>query len=285
MRIDAHQHFWQYTRQEYPWIGPGMEVLAKDRLPSDLLPLIEANGFDGTVAVQARQCLEETSALLKMADEAPFIEGVVGWVDLRSGKVEEQLERFSDNPLLVGVRHVVQDETDDNFVLGPEFLNGIGSLARYNLAYDILVFPHQLSASIEMVSRFPEQVFVLDHMGKPLIKEGKLSPWESDIHKLASFENVSCKISGMVTEADWQAWEPTDFDAYMEVVLEAFGPRRLMLGSDWPVCTLAGQYGSVMDISVNFIRQLSEDEQADILENNPVRIYRLTPDPDEHGTG
>ena len=284
MRIDAHQHFWAYTRQEYPWIGPGMEALAKDRLPSDLLPLIEANGFDGTVAVQARQCLEETSALLKMAGEAPFIKGVVGWVDLQSDKVEEQLERFSDNPLLVGVRHVVQDEPDDNFVLRSEFLNGIGSLSGRNLAYDILVFPHQLPATIEMVSKFPEQVFVLDHMGKPLIKEGRLSPWQSDIRRLASFENVSCKISGMVTEADWQTWEPADFDVYMEVVLEAFGPRRLMLGSDWPVCTLAGQYGSVMDISVNFIKQLSEEEQVDILEKNPVSIYGLAPDPDERGT-
>ena len=275
MKIDTHQHFWKYSKEQYPWIGEGMEVLATDRLPADLEPLLEANGINGTVAVQARQVVEETEALLAMADEYDFIRGVVGWVDLRSPDVEAQLERFKDKKKLVGVRHVVQDEPDDKFVLREDFLRGIAKLKAYDLVYDILIFPHQLPASIELVQRFPEQVFILNHIAKPYIKDKKMSPWDSDIKKLASFENVSCKISGMVTEADWYNWTAEDFKPYMEVILEAFGAERLTIGSDWPVCTLAGQYGSVISIAADFIAQLSNNEQLAIWQDNPERIYGL----------
>lgn len=275
MKIDAHQHFWKYSKEEYPWIGEGMEVLAQDRLPADLNPLLKENGIDGTVAVQARQVAEETEALLAMAEEYDFIRGVVGWVDLRSPDVEAQLERFKDRKKLVGVRHVVQDEPDEKFVLRDDFMRGIGKLKEYNLVYDILIFPHQLAATIELVKRFPEQVFILDHIAKPYIKDKQMSPWESDIKKLASFENISCKISGMVTEADWHNWRAEDFRPYMEVVLEAFGSKRLTIGSDWPVCTLAGEYGSVVSIAADFIARLSDNEQKAIWEENPKRIYGL----------
>jgi len=275
MKIDTHQHLWKYSKEQYPWIGEGMEVLARDRLAADLEPLLEANGIDGTVAVQARQVVEETEALLAMAEEYDFIRGVVGWVDLRSPDLEAQLERFRDRKKLVGVRHVVQEEPDEKFVVREDFMRGIGKLGAYDLVYDILVFPHQLPASIELVRRFPDQAFILDHIAKPYIKDKKMSPWDSDIRKLASFENVSCKLSGMVTEADWHNWTVDDFRPYMEVVLEAFGAERLTIGSDWPVCTLAGQYGSVVSIAADFIAQLSDNEQKAIWEGNPERIYGL----------
>ncbi len=275
MKIDTHQHFWKYSKEEYPWIGEGMEVLAKDRLPADLGPLLKDNGIEGTITVQARQVIEETEALLAMAEEYDFIRGVVGWVDLRSPNVETQLEQFKDRTKMVGVRHVVQDEPDEKFILREDFLRGIGKLKSYGFVYDILIFPHQLPASIELVKRFPEQVFILDHIAKPYIKDKKMSPWDNDIKKLASFENVSCKISGMVTEADWHNWSAEDFRSYMEVVLEAFGTKRLTIGSDWPVCTLAGEYGSVVSIAADFIAQLSDNEQKAIWQENPKRIYGL----------
>jgi len=275
MKIDAHQHFWKYSKEQYPWIGEGMEVLAQDRLPDDLNPLLEENGIGGTVAVQARQVVEETEALLTMAEEYDFIRGVVGWVDLRSPYVEAQLDQFKDRAKMVGVRHVVQDEPDDLFVLREDFMRGIGKLKAYDLVYDILIFPRQLAAAIELVERFPEQAFILDHMAKPYIKDKQMSPWQSDIKKLASFENVSCKISGMVTEADWHNWTAEDFRPYLEVVLEAFGTDRLTIGSDWPVCTLAGQYGNVLSIADDFIAQLSDNEQKAIWQGNPARIYGL----------
>ena len=275
MKIDTHQHFWKYSKEQYPWIGEGMEVLAQDRLPADLNPVLEANGIEGTVALQARQVVAETEALLTMAEEYDFIRGVVGWVDLRSPDVEAQLERFRDRAKMVGVRHVVQDEPDDQFVLRDDFMRGIGKLKAYELVYDILIFPHQLPAAIELARRFPDQVFILDHMAKPSIKDRQMSPWENDIRKLASFENVSCKISGMVTEADWHNWTVEDFTPYMDAVLEAFGAERLTIGSDWPVCTLAGQYVSVISIAADLIAQLSDNEQKAIWEGNPKRIYGL----------
>jgi L-fuconolactonase len=275
MKIDTHQHFWKYSKEQYPWITEGMEVLAQDRLPSDLNPLLEEHGIEGTIAVQARQVIEETKSLLAMADEYDFIRGVVGWVDLRSPDVQAQLEKFKDKAKMVGVRHVVQDEPDDKFVLREDFMRGISRLKDYDLVYDILIFPHQLPATIELLKKFPEQVFILDHMAKPYIKDKKISQWQSNIEKLASFDNVSCKISGMVTEADWHNWSKKDFKPYMEVVFEAFGTKRLTIGSDWPVCTLAGDYGNVISIATDFITQLSNNEQKSIWQENPERIYGL----------
>ncbi|MHC4336939.1 MAG: amidohydrolase family protein [Planctomycetota bacterium] len=276
MRIDTHQHFWKYNERDYGWMGPGMEKLKSDHLPADLAPLLRKVGIDGTVAVQARQCVEETEWLLHLTDENSFIKGVVGWVDLRSPQLALQLERFCYHPRLRGVRHVVHDEPDDKFMLGDDFVHGISKLRKYNLTYDLLLFTKHLPAACELVAKFPEQTFVLDHISKPLIKDGKIEPWKTDIHHLASFQNVSCKISGMVTEADWQNWKPGDFKPYMNIVLEAFGAERVMIGSDWPVCTVAGEYDEVVQIAANYVKQLSTGEQAAIWTENAKRIYQIS---------
>lgn len=275
MRIDAHQHFWRYNPVEYGWMQAGMENLKQDHLPADLLPLLQATGIDGTVAVQARQTLEETRWLLSLADEHAFIKGVVGWVDLRSPKLHEQIERFAAHPRLCGVRHVVHDEPDDGFMLRADFVRGIGLLAEFDLAYDLLLFPKHLPAACELVRTFPRQRFILDHIAKPPIKDGRLEPWRRDIRRLAAFPNVSCKISGMVTEARWDAWQPADFRPYLDIVFEAFGADRIMLGSDWPVCTVAGTYPQVMQIAFDYVAGLSETEQAAILGDNALRLYAI----------
>jgi len=277
VRIDSHQHFWIYEPKEYPWITDELAAIRKDYLPEDLRPLLESLGFDGCVAVQARPSTRETQWLLELADEHSFIKGVVGWVDLTAPDVREQLEEFARHPKLKGIRHLLQDEPDDAYMLRPDFKRGIGVLGEMGLVYDLLLFPRHLPYAVELVSQFPEQQFVLDHLAKPPIKEGRLSPWREEIRRLAALPNVVCKLSGMVTEADWHGWRKEDFTPYLDVVLEAFGPRRLMIGSDWPVCTLAGEYRPVMEIVIDYISQLSEDEQADILGRNAVRVYRLEP--------
>jgi len=275
MRVDTHQHFWYYNAQEYGWMGAGMESLKKDHLPDDLLPLLEAVGVEGTVAVQARQTLEETHWLLELADQHPFIRGVVGWVDLRSSQLRAQLDRFAGHPKLCGVRHVVHDEPDDQFMLRDDFVCGIGMLAEFNLTYDLLLFPKHLPVACELVARFPNQPFVLDHIAKPFIKDGTISPWDADIRRLANFPNVFCKVSGMVTEADWNAWKPADFRPYLDVVFEAFGPQRIMFGSDWPVCTVAGTYQDVYRLVADYVQELSEEEQADVWGGTATRFYGL----------
>jgi L-fuconolactonase len=273
MKIDAHQHFWPYTPEAYGWVGPEMAVLKQDFLPPDLAPLLASLDFDGTVAVQARQTLEETRWLLALADQHAFIKGVVGWVDLCSPDLVAQLDRFGAHPKLCGVRHLVQDEPDDRFMLRADFVRGLKLLAGYGLTYDILIHPRHLPVACDLVEMFPEQPFVLDHLAKPLIKEGLLSPWESDLRRLAAFPNVLCKLSGMVTEADWQVWQPADFQPYLDVMFDAFGPRRLMIGSDWPVCTLAGAYAPVMQLVLDSIKQFSPEEQTGILGENAVQFY------------
>ena len=275
MRLDAHQHFWKYSPDEYGWINDKMAVLQRDFLPADLRPLLAAEGFDGSIAVQARQSLEETRWLLELAAHDDIVKGVVGWVDLRSPDLAAQLHQFSQNPKLVGVRHVVQDEPDDEFMLRPEFRRGISRLAEYGLAYDILVFPRQLPAALKLVKEFPNQRFVVDHIAKPLIAEGRIEPWGSGIRELAMAENVSCKVSGMVTEARWDAWKPQDFRPYLDVVLNAFGAGRLMIGSDWPVCTVAGTYGRTMGLVRDYIGQLTSSEQDAIVGGNCARFYEL----------
>jgi L-fuconolactonase len=252
-----------------------METLKKDHLPDDLLPHLKAVGMDGTVAVQARQTLEETRWLLELADPYSFIKKVVGWVDLRSPRLREQLERFTLHPKFCGARHVVQDEPDDRFMLRGDFIRGIGTLAEFDLTYDLLLFPKHLPVACELVSMFPEQRFVLDHIAKPLIKTGQVSPWDADIRRLASFPNVFCKVSGMVTEADWEAWKSADFRPYLDIVFEAFGTRRIMIGSDWPVCTLAGTYSDVVGIVSGYTQQLSGEEQADVWGETARRFYGL----------
>jgi L-fuconolactonase len=279
MKIDTHQLFWRYNEEEYggmfPWTLPDMERYREDHLPDDLLPLLQAVGIDGTVVVQVRQSLEETRWLLELADQYPFIKGVVGWVDLRSPDVHQQLERFSPHPKLCSIRHKLENESDDRFMLREDFNLGIGTLTGFDLPFELLVRSRHLPVASELASRFPEQRFVLNHIGKPPIKAGQVSPWDRDIRHLASHPNVFCKISGMVGEADWDNWKPADFRPYLDIVLEAFGAERLMIGSDWPECTLAGTYEEVMQLAGDYVGQLSETEQADIWGDNAVRIYRI----------
>ena len=275
MRIDAHQHFWTYSAAEYPWIGPGMERLARDYLPADLAPLVAAEGIDGSVAVQARQSVAESRRLLELAAAHPFVKGVVGWVDLQSERVGDDLDELAANPTFVGVRHVVQDEPDPRFVLGEAFLRGIRQLHPHGLTYDLLLHPEQLPAAIELVGLLPEQPFVVDHLAKPQIAIGELDGWERDIRAIARHENVCCKVSGMVTEAVWQGWRQDDFTPYLDVVLDAFGPERLMVGSDWPVCLLAGEYAEVAAIPRACFSRLSAAEQALVHGGTAVRFYGL----------
>ncbi len=275
MKIDAHQHFWHYTAEDYGWIGPDMSVLKQDRLPRDLAPLLEAANLDGTVAVQARQTLEETQWLLDLADQHELIRGVVGWVDLRSPELHAQLERFCAHDRFRGVRHVVQDEPDDRFMLREDFLRGLAALSEFGLTYDILIFPKHLPVASEVVERFPVQPFVLDHIAKPFIKDGTTEPWAADIQHLARFPNVTCKISGMVTEANWQGWQTADFRPYLDIVFEAFGPQRIMFGSDWPVCTLAASYEQVVRLVLEYVEQLSETERSAIWGGTALSFYGL----------
>ena len=275
-RIDSHQHFWRYNNEEYPWIDETREPLKVDYLPPDLQPLMEATGIDATVAVQARQNLRETEFLLELADEYDFIRGVVGWVDMRADDVEAQLERFAPHPRLVGIRHIVHDEADDRFMLGGNFLRGLAKLTACDLRYDLLLFPRHLPIAIEVVKRFPEQPFVLDHIAKPFIKDGLLEPWERDIRQLAACDNVWCKVSGMVTEAAWGGWAQADYMPYLDVVFDCFGVDRLMFGSDWPVCTLSGSYRQVVGIVETYIGALSPDEQTKIMGAVASEFYQLS---------
>jgi len=275
MKIDSHQHFWHYNPNEHIWMNDQMEILKRDYEPKDLKPLLEETGFGATIAVQARQMVEETQWLLDLSDQHDLIKGVVGWVDLRSEEVDEQLERFSKHHKLKGVRHVVQEEPDDNFLLGENFLRGVSKLKDHDLTYDLLVFPRQLPATIQIVDKFPEQPFVLDHIAKPDIKNKVIPGWEEDIRRLAKSPNVMCKLSGMVTEADWQNWNPNEFHVYMDIVMESFGPKRVMIGSDWPVCTLCGNYGKVMQVVTDYICQFSQEVQADILGGNCAHFYKM----------
>jgi L-fuconolactonase len=275
MRLDSHQHFWHYDPAHHVWMTDAMAALRRDYLPDELAPQLQAAGFDGTVAVQARQMIEETEWLLKLADRHPSIQGVVGWVDLCSTELIAQLERFAPHPKLVGVRHVVHDEPDDGFMLRPDFQRGIARLAEFELGYDLLLFPRHLENAVTLVDAFEDQLFVLDHIAKPAIREGLVSPWKDDLKRLAERPNVFCKLSGMVTEAKWGEWRPADFRPYLDVVLEAFGPERLMIGSDWPVCTLSADYRSTMSLVVDYVNALSPDARAGILGDNCARFYGI----------
>ena len=252
-----------------------MAALKRNFLPLDLAPLLAKSGFDGCVAVQARQNLEETRWLLELASHNDFVKGVVGWVDLRSVKLPEQLERFATYEKLVGVRHVVQDEPDNEFMLRAEFRRGIARLAGYGLTYDLLLYPRHLPVAVQLVREFPELQFVLDHIAKPAIGAGTLSPWAEDLRDLAKFDNVWCKLSGMVTETHWKRWKPADFHPYLDVVFEAFGAERLMIGSDWPVCTLSGDYQSTMSIVMDYVGQLPEKAREGVLGGNCARFYGI----------
>ena len=272
MRLDAHQHFWSYDATQYPWIPPG-SPLHRDWLPEDLAALQAPLGFDGSIAVQARQVVGESDWLLGLADKHSNVKGVVGWVDLRADRVEEDLARLARHPKFVGVRHVVQDEPDDDFMLGRDFQRGIGKLRAFDLAYDLLIYPKQLEAAIRLAENFPEQPFVLDHIAKPLIKAGALEPWKSQLRRLAKLPNVHCKVSGMLTEADHRSWQAEQFRPYLDTVFEAFGLSRLMYGSDWPVCLFAGDYRAAFGLVDDYARRFTPAEREALFGGNCEAFY------------
>jgi len=276
MKIDSHQHFWQFNKDDYGWISDDMQNIKRDFLPDDLLPYLKAVGFDGSIAVQARQTLDETRWLLQLAAENSFIKGVVGWVDLQSENVENQLLEFCNHKKAVGVRHVIHDESDVDFMLRPDFIRGVKLLERFGLTYDILIFPVHLRNTIEFVGKFSSnQTFVVDHIAKPLVKSGVIYPWKTDLEELAKYENVYCKVSGIVTEADWQNWTPKEIYPYLDIVFGAFGTNRILIGSDWPVCLIAGDYSKVMSVVMDYIKQFTYEEQKNILGENALKAYRI----------
>ncbi|HWF91895.1 MAG TPA: amidohydrolase family protein [Terriglobales bacterium] len=274
--IDAHHHLWQYSPEEYPWMLDGMEKIRKDFLVPQLQDVTRTAGVTGTVAVQARQTLEETEWLLNLADGTSLIRGIVGWVPLIEEDIAKRLEVFSAKPKLRGVRHVLHDEQDDLYMLREDFNRGISLLKDFDLVYDILIFERHLPQTLEFVDRHPNQVFVLDHIAKPKIRNKIFSPWDRGITELACRENVYCKISGMVTEADWNDWSESDLRPYFDAVLQAFGPPRVMFGSDWPVIEVACEYGRWSRIVRGWISQQSPADQSAILAETAKKAYSLS---------
>ncbi len=276
MRIDSHQHFWRYSAVEYPWMDDRMQRIQRDFLPDDLAPLLAACGLDGSIAVQARSSLDETHFLLDLAREHDCVKAVVGWADLCADDVDATLDQLCEHRELRGLRHVVQDEPDDQFLLRTDFQRGVGKLAARNLVYDILIYPRQLDAAVSFVAALPDQPFVLDHIAKPDIANQRTDNWLLGFEGLAQFEQVSCKVSGMVTEAKWNAWQPSDFTAYMDKALQAYGIDRLMFGSDWPVALLGAEgYQDVFSLVDDWASALSDDERAKLFGGNAARIYGL----------
>ena len=273
--IDSHHHFWHYNVEDYGWIKDSMSVIRRDFLPVDLAQTIRGAGVDGVVSVQARQSLEETRWLLELAGENSFVRGVVGWAPLISPDIGKILDELAANRKLRSLRHVLQSEPDEFYMLREDFDHGLAALRGHDLAYDILIFERHLPQTIQFVDRHPQQVFVLDHLAKPRIKERQLQPWRKHIMELAERSNVYCKISGMVTEADFANWTEADLRPYFETVLEAFGPNRLMFGSDWPVCLVACDYARWVSLVKSWIKQLSAAEQARVMGGTAVEAYRL----------
>jgi L-fuconolactonase len=275
MKIDSHQHFWRYNPTRDAWITDDMSILKRDFLPEELAVECKANGIAASVAVQASQSEEETLFLLELANDNPQIAGVVGWADLASPKIDERLQFFSRHAKLRGFRHIAQAEPDDRFLVRPDFMRGVSRLREFDFAYDILIYPKQLPAAIELVSKFPEQRFVIDHIAKPEIKSNSIALWTTHVRRIAEFPNLFCKLSGLVTEADWRNWKPADFTPYLDVVLDAFGPDRVMFGSDWPVCLLAASYAQVKQIVDDFLRDCTSAQKENIFGGNAIRFYGL----------
>ncbi|HEX6463511.1 MAG TPA: amidohydrolase family protein [Vicinamibacterales bacterium] len=270
--IDCHQHFWRYDAGEYAWIDDSMSALKRDFLPPDALDEMERTGVTASIAVQARQSLDETRWLLDLADRHPFIRGVVGWIDLQAGDVEGQLTEFSGRPALVGIRHIVQAEPD-GFLALPAFRAGVAQLEPTGLVYDILVYARQLPDAVAFARALPRQRFVLDHLGKPDVRSDGFRQWRRHFDELASLPNVFCKLSGLVTEADWRSWTPGQLRPYIDAALESFGPSRLMIGTDWPVCTVAASYWTVVALVAEAIDEYSEAERQQILEGTARKVY------------
>jgi len=274
MTIDAHQHFWFYTPERDTWITEEMAVIRRDFLPGDLEPVLKANGVDGCVAVQADQSEEETLLLLKLAEAYGIVKGVVGWVDLRAENLYDRLEYFSQYEELKGFRHIAQAEPED-FLIRPEVVKGIRQLAAFDFTYDILIYPNQLKSALRLVQQVPEVKFVLDHCAKPYIKEGKINTWASYMAELGKYKNLSCKVSGLVTEADWKAWKPEQIYPYLDVVFEHFGEDRLLFGSDWPVCLLAAEYQQVKEVVETYFAAWGPEARRKVFGANALRVYRI----------
>jgi len=276
MIIDSHQHFWRYEAKKHDWIDDEMAVIRRDFMPADLQPILAANGVDGCVAVQADQTRAETDFLLALAKENPFIKGIVGWIDLRADDLNEQLDAYAGHKALKGFRHVVQGEADPQFMLRPQFVRGIRTLAARGYTYDLLILPHQLLAAVELVRQCPGQRFVVDHLAKPYIKSGYVDGWEIGMRALAVFPNVFCKVSGMVTEADYQKWTADQMKPYLDVVFDAWGTERVMFGSDWPVCRVAAPYKRVKGLLTDYLQHFSHAEREAVMGGNCQAFYQLT---------
>lgn len=272
--VDAHQHFWKYSASEYEWIDDSVDRLRRDFMPADLAAEMRAARVNAAVSVQARQSLAETDWLLDLADQHDFLAGVVGWAPIAGPSFAEDLERIATHPKLKGLRHLLQGE-EDAYMLQMSFQHGLDQLLPTGLVYDIVIYERQLPSALELVDRNPRQVFVLDHVAKPKIQDGVLSPWRENMEEMASRPNVYCKLSGMVTEADRSEWTPADLAPYFDTVLEAFGPERLLAGSDWPVCTVAASYPQWWQTLRDALGALSPSEQEKILGGNTVRVYNL----------
>ncbi len=274
-KIDAHQHFWKFDPVRDSWINNEMKVIQKDFLPADLEPVLHQNNFDGCVVVQSDQSEEENIFQLLNAEKFDFIKGIVGWVDLQANDIEERLEYYSQLKKIKGFRHILQGEQERNMMLKSSFMNGIRLLKQYNFTYDILIFQDQLQYIPRFVASFPDQPFVIDHIAKPDLKAGQIDDWKKDITAVAQFENVYCKISGMVTEADWNSWKKEDFKPYLDVIVETFGIDRIMFGSDWPVCLVAASYEEVVGIVGDYFSSFSKNEQGKFFALNANQFYNL----------
>jgi len=274
-RIDAHQHFWKFDPVRDSWINEEMKIIQRDFFPPDLEPLLKENGIDGTVVVQSDQSEEENAFHLGHAEKYDFIKGIVGWIDLRAENIEDRLRHYSSYPKMKGFRHVLQGEPDRALMLKPEFLRGISLLQKFGFTYDILIFPDQLQYARDFVRLFPDQKFIIDHIAKPYIKDRKIDEWKKDIRDIAAIENVSCKISGMITEADWKNWTKSDLRPYLDTVVEAFGTKRILFGSDWPVCLVAGSYQQTKNITDEYFAGFSKDERDAFFGRNAVDFYNL----------
>lgn len=274
--IDAHQHFWKYNAEEFDWIMDDMKVIRKNFLPEDLKPLLDENNVEGCIAVQTKQTEEENNFLLQLASENNFIKGIVGWVDLMNNNIEDRLNFWSHQKKIKGFRHILQGDENRSLMLEPGFKNGISLLNKFNYTYDILIFPDQLKYAFELVKLFPKQKFVIDHIAKPYIKSGEIEQWKKDIEKFKSCENVYCKVSGMVTEAEWNNHSLHTFKPYLDIVAETFGSKRIMYGSDWPVCLVAAaSYDEVYKIAEQYFNTFSNEEQGDIFGNAAEQFYNL----------
>ncbi len=273
--IDAHQHFWKFDPVRDSWIDDSMKVIQKDFLPPDLEIILKENEVDGSVVVQSDQSERENEFQLKNAEEYDFIKGVVGWIDLQADDIEVKLAHYQQFKKLKGFRHVLQGETQRDYMLQSKFQRGIGLLHKYGFTYDLLILPDQLKYATQLAANFPQQYFVLDHIAKPRIKSKEINEWRNDIMSLALHENVYCKISGMVTEADWEGWTNDDFKPYLDVIVNAFGTARIMFGSDWPVCLVAASYKKMKDIVDDYFLNFSRSEQEAFFGKTAIGFYNL----------